>query len=171
MTTSFLAGAASVVAVVEAAAGEAALGAAVAAERAAVAALGAAETGALAGADEAEVSEEAEEEEAPLDAATGEAVEDTRPRVRTAGLGAPSAALGAAARIALGGLSPGMGFSTGILTESFLAEPEVDETPETSSSRIPSHLRAGFAQERSWEMLLATICLNRGVLKTCGFGE
>lgn len=62
--------------------------------------------GALAGAVDEAV------EAAPV--ATGEAVEDTRPRVRIAGLAAPSAGLGAAARMALGGLSPGIGLSTGI---------------------------------------------------------
>ena len=102
-------------------------------------------------------------EEAGAAPDAGAAVLLTRPSVRTAGLGDPSAGLGAAARMALGGLSPGIGFSTGILTVAFF----VLVTPDTISSRMPSHLRAGFAQERSWPMQFFTISLNSGVLKTC----
>ena len=52
------------------------------------------------------------------------------------------------------------------LTDSFLMVPAFDDVPDTSSSRMPSHLRAGLAQERSWLIPLTTISLYRGVLNT-----
>jgi hypothetical protein len=93
---------------------------------------------------------------------TGDEVEVTRPRVRTGGLGEPSATLGAAANMGLAGLSPGMGFATGTFTVAFFAL----TAPVIISSMTPSHLRAGLAQERSWLIQLLTISLNRGVLNT-----
>eukprot|EP00955_Chlamydomonas_euryale_P055451 356123-Chlamydomonas_euryale.AAC.13 len=92
----------------------------------------------------------------------------TRPSTLGAPMGRapePSAAL-IAATIGDGALSPGMGLSTGTCTDIDFVVLRA-AAPDLTSSRMPSHLRAGRRHDRSWLIALVTISRKSGVGNTC----